>query len=121
MSFIIQAPYPLMQDTLLLPSPRIGNQKNLSSSVQTMISMNGKMYSYVKSKQGRKLHKWDFIGTKDKGREVIQFVKEYSDELVKVVDHDETSYLGYITINPLEISGIGREAYSWSISFEEKL
>ena len=54
MSFVIQAPYPLLQSTLLLPSPREGNQKNLAATVETMRSMNGKLYTYIKAKRGRK-------------------------------------------------------------------
>lgn len=123
MSFIIQAPYPLMQSTLLLPSPRIGNQKNLASSVQVMRSMSGKLYTYVKGKRGRKVFQWDFVSTKDKARETIQFVKEYSGGLVRVTDQDGATHLGWVTVNPLEISGEGGQpnVYRWTISIEEKV
>lgn len=128
MTFIIQAPYPLMQSTLLLPSPEEGNQKNLASTVQTMRSMNGKLYTFVKSKRGRKVHQWDFVGTKDKGREAVQFINLYAGNLVRITDHNGDNHLGYVTINPLELMGRGRaegypsgEVYSWTISIEEKV
>lgn len=128
MTLIIQAPYPLMQSTLLLPSPREGNQKNLASSVETMRSMNGKIYTYIKSKRSRMVLQWDFIGTKEKGRESVEFIKLYAGGLVRVTDHEGTIFIGYITVNPLELSGEGRaggypskEVYSWTISMEENV
>lgn len=123
MSFIIQAPHPLLQSTLLLPSPRIGNQKNLASSVQTMRAMSGKLYTFVKGKRGRKVWQWDFVGTKDKARESIQFVKQFSGGLMRVTDHEGTIHLGWVTVNPLEIEGQGGQpsTYRWTISIEEKV
>lgn len=128
MSFIIQGPYPLMQSTLLLPSPKFGNQKNLASSVQVLRAMDGTVYTYVKPKRGRKVHRWDFVTTKDKVREVIQFVEEFSGGLLRTVDHDGTERIGYLTINPLEVTGEGRaggfpsgEVYRWTLSLEEKV
>jgi len=127
MTFIVQAPYPLVQSTLLLPSPREGNQKNLAASVQTMRSMDGTLYTYIKSKRERKVWQWDFLGTKDKGRESVEFIKLYAGGPVSVKDHEGISHIGYITINPLELDGGGRaggypsgEVYRWTISFEEK-
>ena len=126
MTFIVQGPYPLMQSTLVLPSPLEGNQKNLAATVQTMRTMDGKLYTYVKTKRARKVHQWDFLGTKDKSRETVEFVKQYSGHLVRVVDHEDTTILGYITINPLEFAGEGRaggypsgEVYRWTLSLEE--
>ena len=128
MSFIVQGPHPLLQSTLLLPNPREGNQKNLAASIQTMRSMDGTLYTYIKSKRGRKVHQWDFIGTKDKGREATEFIKLYSGGLVRITDHEGTAIVGYITINPLELAGQGRaggypsgEVYQWTLSLEENV
>lgn len=128
MTFIIQGPYPLMQSTLVLPSPREGNQKNLAATVQTMRAMDGTLYTYVKTKRSRKVHQWDFLGTKDKGREAVEFIELYAGGLVRVTDHEGTSIVGYITINPLELAGGGRaggypsaEVYRWTISLEENV
>lgn len=128
MSFVIQAPYPLMQTALVMPSPRRGNTRKLAATVETLRAMDGTLYTYVKGKRNRKVHKWDFTGTKDKAREAVQFVREYSGGLVRVTDHEGSTILGYITVNPLEIEGQGRaggfpsnEVYNWSISIEEKV
>lgn len=128
MSFIIQAPYPLLQSSLVMSSPRSGNQKNLASTVQTMRSMNGTLYTYVKGKRGRKVWQWDMVVTKDKARETIQFIKLYSGGIVRVTDHEGVVHIGYVTVNPLEIQGEGRaggypsgEVYRLTISLEEKV
>lgn len=128
MTFIVQGPYPLLQRTLVLPSPREGNQKNLAATVQTMRAMDGTLYTYIKSKRARQVYQWDFLGTKDKARETEQFVEAYSGDAVRVLDHNSTGIIGYITINPLELAGEGRaggypsgEVYRWTLSLEEKV
>jgi hypothetical protein len=126
MSFLVQAPYPLMQTTLLLRSPLQANTQKLAATIQTVRSMNGTLYTYVKAKRGRKLFSWDFLSSKDKALEAKSFVKQYAGDLVRITDHEGTIRLGYITINPLEARGEGRaggwpsnEAYSFTLSIEE--
>jgi len=128
MSFLVQGPYPLTQTTLLLRSPELSNTKKLAAAVETMRSMNGTLYTYIKSKRGRKVHEWDFISSRDKMLEAKSFVEQYSGGLVRVVDHEGTSYIGYLNFNPLDSSGEGRaggwpsgEAYRFSIQLEEKV
>lgn len=128
MSFIVQGPFPLMQTTLLLRSPELTNTRKLTASVQTMRSMNGTLYTYVKSKRGRKVHTWDFISSRDKMLETKSFVEQYSGGLVQVVDHESTRRIGYLTMNPLDSGGEGRaegwpsgEAYRFSLQLEEKV
>ena len=127
MSFIIQGPYPLMRATLVLPSPREGNQQGLASTVQTMRSMNGTVYTYIKAKRGRKTYTWDFVVTKDKVREVVEFVKRYAGDLARVQDHNGTYFVGYLTANPYDFEGQGRaggypsgEVYGWTLTLEEE-
>jgi hypothetical protein len=85
--------------------------------------MDGTLYTYVKTKRGRKAHSWDFLTTKDKIREIEEFVKLYAGQLVKVTDHDGTSIVGYLTANPYDFEGQGgpesNERYGWSLTLEE--
>lgn len=129
MSFIIQAPYPKLVSTLLLPSPVQSNNQNLQSTIQTVRSMNGTVYTYVKAKRGRKKYSWSFTTSKDKALESKEFVSFYAQDLVKIVDHEEVLRIGWIIINPLEQRGEGRaggwgkneEAYAYTIEFEERV
>jgi hypothetical protein len=118
-----------MTSTLLLPSPLEGNTEANAATVQTVRAMDGTVYTYIKSKRGRRRHNWNFVTSKDKALETKEFVKLFADEVVKTVDHNGTVRIGWITINPLEQSGEGRaggwgkneEAYQYSIAFEERV
>lgn len=129
MTFVIQAPYPNMRTTLVLPSPREGNTESLRASVQTIRAMDGTVYTYVKPKRGRRKFQWDFVTSKDKGVESIEFIKKYAGSVVKTVDHLGQVRVGWVTINPIETIGNGRasswgerqEAVSFSIEFEERV
>ena len=126
--FLMQAPHPALQTTLLLPSPEIGNNKNLTSTVQIVRTIDGTPYSYVKPKRGRRQFTWDFITTKEKALETKNVIKRYAGNVWKITDHNQDIFLGYITINPFESTGDGRaggwpsnEACTFSISFEERV
>ena len=129
MSLIIQAPYPNMRTTLLLPSPLQGNNEQLRASIQTLRSMDGTLYTYVKPKRGRRLFRWTFTTAKEKGLETKEFVKQYAGGLVRTVDHEGVERVGYITINPWESRGDGRaggwvdieEAVEFTIELEERV
>lgn len=130
MSFVIQAPFPAMKTTLLLPSPQTGNVQQPRHTVQTIRAMDGTLYTYRKPKRDRRLFRWDFTTSKRKGRETREFVKEYAGGLVRVTDHEGTVRVGYLTINPWEARGDGRaggwddvvpEAVQFTIEFEERV
>lgn len=126
--FRVEAPFPLLQSTLLLPSPEKGNSRNLTSSVQTLRAMDGKVYTHIKSKRGRKSHHWSFFVARDKYLEAKAFAEQYATRLVRTVDHEGTVRVGWIVLNPVEFSGEGRaeswpggEAYRFDLQLEEKV
>lgn len=126
--FIIQAPYPAVKTTLLIPSPRMGNGKNLQATVQTLRMVDGTLHTYKKSKRGRKVHRWEFIVSSDKALEVKAFLDSYQGNLMKVIDHDETTHIGYLVLNPFEEICDGRasnwpggEAYQITLQLEERV
>lgn len=126
--FILQAPYPSVKTTLLLPSPRMGNTRNLQSTVQTLRMMDGTLYTYKKSKRGRKVHRWDFLVSSDKAMEMKAFMDSYQGNLMHATDHENVRHFGYMVLNPIEAVGEGRaenwpggEAYQATIQFEEQV
>lgn len=126
--FILQAPFPALQTTILLPSAELGNKENLSSSVQTIRAIDGTLYTYIKEKRARKVYSWDFLTSRDKADETKEFVRRYAGSLVMSIDHNNVKRVGYITINPIEFSGAGRadgwpsgEACTFTIQLEEKI
>lgn len=124
--FVIQGPYPRMTQSLVLPSPRRGNSVGKANTLQVLRAMDGTMYTYVKSKRGRDVYRWDFMVARDKAVEVNSFIKANGTIKVKTTDHLDAQRIGFITINPLEMTGEGKalgwpggEAYRFSIELEE--
>jgi len=125
--FRIQGPFPGYKSTVIVPNPEMGNSKNLASSVQTLRTMDGTLYTFIKRKRGRKIHKWEFITSRDKAQEVKAFFDAYISNVIRIVDHEDTAHIGYMTLNPIELQGGGRaggypgvpEAYRFNIQLEE--
>jgi len=113
MSFILKAPYPGPQTTTLLPSPRWGDSKALTATVQSMRSMNGELYTYVKSRNGRKKFQWEFEISRHKALELREFIDSYQAALIQVIDHDGDTWIGYLRSNPFELTGAGHAGDGW--------
>lgn len=128
MSFFLKAPYPSISTTTMLPSPRWGDSKGLTSTVTSMRSMNGVLYTYVKSREGRKRFRWDFEIARNKALELREFINSYQGEIIKIIDHDGDEWIGYLRNNPFEFTGAGRAGPEWpgnetmivTLEFEEK-
>jgi hypothetical protein len=124
--FILEAPYPNIQTTTLLPSPNWGDSIEPVAIVKALRAMDGTLYTYVKSKDQRKKHSWEFNISRDKALELEAFIRSYTSSKIKIVDHDNTIFIGYLQTNPSAFSGSGRapsvpggEYMSVSINFEE--
>ena len=68
--FQMQAPYPTLQTTTLLPSPQFSDQEALLDTVTRKLAMDGTRYAYVKRRGGRRKLKWTFQLSRNKGLEV---------------------------------------------------
>ena len=126
--FVIQGPYPLIQSSLVLTSPRQGNTNALTSSIQVLRTSSGEMFTYTKAKRGRKKFRYDFTVSRDKAYELREFVEVYAGKPVKVSDHNNVVRVGFLTLNPFEIQAVGRargipggEVYTTTIELEEKI
>lgn len=128
MSFFLRAPYPGVQTTVLLPSPKWGDSKSLTATVQSMRSVDGTLYTYVKSRNGRKKYQWEFEIARNKALELREFINSYQSAMIQIIDHDGDRFLGYLRSNPFEFTGGGRAGPKWpgnetmtiTLEFEEK-
>lgn len=107
MSVFLSAPWDLIQATTQLPSPQFGDPTNNQSEITVRNSMNGVIYSYVKSTD-RVKRVWDFILTRDKSYELEEFMKYYSDKELRVTDWDENVYRMYVTNNPIDFTRVSK-------------
>jgi hypothetical protein len=106
--FQIDAPYPNPHVTVILPSPKWGDSCELTSTVSSMYTMSGKMYTYVKSRDARKRLRWDFEIARDKALELRAFLNIYFRLSVRIIDHNNEIWIGYFQNNPFEFSGSAR-------------
>lgn len=123
--FRIEAPYPAVASTTLLPSPQQGNNQSLLSQVNVVRMMDGSRRTFVKKGGGKRLHRWDFTVSRDKMEEMTDFVERYRSSTCRVVWRGR-SLIGKLTLNPTEAQGSGRaggwpggEAYDLTIELIE--
>lgn len=112
MSFILKAPFPAVQTTTLLSAPKWGDSKSLTATIVSMRSLNGALYTYVKSRNDKKRLQWEFELSRNKALELREFINSYRGAIIQVIDHDGDTWIGYLRNNPFELSGVGR-AVDW--------
>jgi len=113
MSFILRGPYPGIQTTTLLPSPKWGDSKALTATVISLRSMNGELFTHVKSRNGRMKFQWEFEVSRHKALELREFINSYQGALVHITDHDGDMWIGYLRSNPFEFAGAGKAGEGW--------
>ena len=125
--FVLRAPYPSLRTTTLLPSPRFSDQDAIRATVKTVRSMNGAHYTYVMSRDGLHKLKWEFQLSRHKAMELREFIDVYNSELIKITDHNEAVWIGYLKNNPFEFTNDSRaagwpgdELTSVALEFEER-
>jgi len=123
--FRIEAPYPAIASTMLLPQPEIGNNQGLVSSVNVIKMMDGSRRSFVKAGGGKRRHQWNFLLSREKMEEFQDFVKRYRGSKFRVTWRDEV-VAGTVALNPVEVRGAGRaggwpggEAYETTLEIVE--
>jgi len=101
----LQAPHELIQATLMLPSPELGDTQNPEVDVVIRNSMNGKLYSYIKTNT-RLLLTWDFVLDLGKAIEVEEFIKVYSSHNIRLTDWREYVYIVKLVNLPITFATI---------------
>lgn len=100
--FQLQAPYPALQTTSVLPNPEFGDGENLANSVTAKRAMDGTLRTYIKRKNGRRKLSWSFVLTRNKGQEVREFIRSYYASKIRVTDHNGRVWVGNFISDPFE-------------------
>jgi len=123
--FRIEAPYPALASTVLLPNPEIGNNEGLLAAVRVIKREDGSRRSFVQRADGKKRYRWTFIMSHDKMEEFSEFVERYRGAKFRCTWRDDV-HIGKVAINPVEFVGEGRaggwpggEVYSVTIELIE--
>ena len=112
MAFSLQAPYPGLRVTTLLPNPLLGNSVSPAGSLDTKRAKDGTKYIYVKSRDQRRKYLWTFSLSKDKVFELQAFFDAFNSNDIKIIDHDGIQYVGNFTTNPFEFESVRRSIAS---------
>jgi len=102
--FLIQAPYPGLSATVLLPNPEFSDGEGLTDEVIPRRAMDGTVRTYVKTKGSRRKLTWDFLLTRPKGLELRAFLRVYFAVKLKLTDHNNRRWIGNFTNNPFELT-----------------
>jgi hypothetical protein len=109
MSLILQAPVPLLTTTSVFPSPQFGDGETPKHGVTVMQSMNGTLYSFVKSNARSQLQ-YSLTLSRMKALELRAFILSYYRAKVRLTNHKGEVWDGYFTSNPFEFSTDGKSS-----------
>ena len=108
--FLIEAPMPAVTTNMFLPHPQFGDNESVTDAVQVKRAMDGTLYSYIKTKGGRRKLQWSFRMTRNRALQLRAFILTYSASQIRVTDHNDRVWVGYLTINPFEFNTPDRGA-----------
>lgn len=104
MSFTIQAPYPALKTTSLLPNPQFANTQGIKSRLASILrSMNNKRYTYVKSLPDQTLT-FQFLLTRAKSLELRAFILTYFASPMKITTHENEVWVVRLINDPFEFT-----------------
>lgn len=125
--FTMRAPYPYVTTTTVMPSPKWSDSKGLGAIVNRMRAMDGTLYTYINSKNARRVYQWSFEMSRNKALEVRGFIDSYHSYKIQITDHNGNVIVGYLKNNPFDFEGATRAGEQWpgeetmtlTIEFEE--
>jgi hypothetical protein len=100
--FEFAAPYPGIQTISLLPNPQFSDGEALTASLSPKRATDGTLYTYIKTKGGRRKMTWTFRLHRPKALELRAFLLSYFASTIRVKDHNGRIWLGNFTNNPFE-------------------
>lgn len=100
---ILQAPMPNPQATTVLPNPQFGDGETPAHTIDVKQSMNGTLYSYVKSNARSKLQ-YTLTLSRMKALELRAFILAYYRAQIRLTNHLGEVWDVYFTVNPFEFN-----------------
>jgi hypothetical protein len=100
--FELAAPHPGIQTISLLPNPQLSDTEALTASVSSQRATDGTLYTYVKTKGGRRKLSWSFRLYRPKALELRAFLLSYYASKLRITDHNGRVWVGYFPNNPFE-------------------
>ncbi len=121
----LRAPHPTHQTLMLLPNPQFGDGEAPRDTVQLRRAMDGTVYTYVRRTGGRRELNLEFLITRMKALELIEFIRSYQSWPIQLTDHLAQVWVGNITSDIVDMEMTarapdkpGREMVTVRIQFE---
>lgn len=95
-------PHPLYETFTYMPNPDFGDSEGYGATVSRKRTIDNTLYTYVKSKDGRKRLQMRFQCTRSKALEFRAFLQAYYRTEIELTDHLGNRWIGWITTNPNE-------------------
>jgi hypothetical protein len=112
----IFAPHPVFEVLIYLPNPEWGDFRRSESTIQIHRSMNSAAtITHVKRRQKSFTQEMEFVLTRLKSIEFMNFFEKYIASKIKMVDQDGNTRIGYLKINPLQYDLAQRAIVSQSV------
>jgi hypothetical protein len=126
MSFVMQAPYPAVKTTSILPSPQFADTQGLKTRIASIMrSMNNRRYTYVHKNPDETLT-FQFLLTRPKALELREFILLYFAAKVKITTHSGDVWAVNFVNDPFEFTGErkaepSREMYTINLTMRGRL
>ena len=103
--FVVQAPYPALNTTTILPSPQFSNGGGLKAKIKSIMrSMNGaQRYTYVQTNPDQVLT-YQFLLTRAKALELRAFILLYFASRIQITTHENEVWAVYFVNDPFEFT-----------------
>ena len=115
--FRLEAPYPALASTMLLPQPQMGNNIALQASVNVIKMEDGSRRTTIKRGGGNKKHQWNFTLAFDKMEEFQDFIRRYRGATMRATWRGRV-IIGKCTLSPVEFRGEGRGGERYETTLE---
>lgn len=97
-----EAPFPGVVTTSLFPNPLLSDGEALTASMVAKRAVDGTLFTYVKTKAGRRKMTWTLRMRRPKALELRAFLYAYFASSIRVTDHNDRVWVGNFTNNPFE-------------------
>ena len=106
------------QTTTVLPNPAWSDSEQLTGEVTIKRSINGGVYTYIKSKNDRRRLLFQFRLTRSKSLELKAFINAYYSSKIYLIDHENQRWIGNLLNNPFELEALFGEEQNIQLEFE---
>lgn len=116
-----EAPFPGVQTTILTPNPLPSDTEALGASVSSKRAVDGTLYTYIKTKGGRRKMTWTLSMRRPNALTLRAFLLSYFASQVKVTDYNDRVWVGNFTNNPFEFDTSDRAGPTYSDGLKSEI